>query len=180
MYAVVEVGGMQWKVTKSVTIRVPKMEEEPGKSIELDRVLLVVDKETVRIGKSIVPDVKVKATVLSHGRAKKVNVFKKKRRKNYRVLRGHRQAYTELRIDQISLTKADKKKKAAAVKVEAKEPPTSKEVSPKQKKTPSRPTKKKPTSSPKTGAKAASGTAKTKKLSVSPKSKAKKASSTKK
>lgn len=116
MYAVVEVGGMQWKVSKSVTIRVPKMEEETGKSVELDRVLLVVDNAKVNIGKPLVPNAKVKATVLSHGRAKKVRVFKKKRRKNYKVLRGHRQDYTELRIDRISIDKETKEKKEAPVK----------------------------------------------------------------
>ena len=119
MYAVVEVGGMQWKVSNAETIRVPKIEKEPGKSIELDRVLLIVDEEKVSIGKPVVANAKVKATVLSHGKAKKVKVFKKKRRKNYRVLKGHRQEYTELRIDRISFSKEDRKG-AAPVQAEVK------------------------------------------------------------
>jgi len=116
MYAVVEVSGMQWKVSNSVTIRVPKMEKEVGKSVELDRVLLVVDKAKVNIGKPFVPNAKVKATVLSHGKAKKVRVFKKKRRKNYKILKGHRQDYTELRIDRISIDKGKKEKEEAPAK----------------------------------------------------------------
>ena len=81
MYAVVEVAGMQCKVAGKEKIRVPKLELEPGKSLELDRVLLVVDKDRVNIGKPLVANAKVKATVLAHGKADKVKVFKKKRRK---------------------------------------------------------------------------------------------------
>jgi len=116
MYAIVEVGGMQWKVSNSDIIRVPKIEEEVGKAIELDRVLLVVDEDKVRIGKPVVSDITVKATILSHGKAEKVKVFKKKRRKSYRVLRGHRQEYTELKIDRISNAKEDTEKSVSAVK----------------------------------------------------------------
>ena len=113
MYAIVEVGGMQWKVAKMDKLRVPKMDGEPGQSLELDRVLLLVNKKNVIIGKPLVKNIKVKATVLSHGKAKKVNVFKKKRRKDYKVLRGHRQDYTELRIDGIQVFKEVKKKTTA-------------------------------------------------------------------
>ena len=119
MYAVVEVGGMQWKIAKADTIRVPKIEAEAGKSIELDRILLVVDKEKVTVGKPVVPDVSVKAMVVSHGKADKVMVFKKKRRKDYKVLRGHRQEYTELRIDGIAVGQ-EQKKSAAPQKEEKK------------------------------------------------------------
>jgi len=109
MYAVIEVSGTQWKVSKASTIRVPKIEKEPGKSIDIDKVLLLVDKDKVSIGKPVVSDVRVKATVLSHGKAGKIKVFKKKRRKDYKVLKGHRQQYTELRIDKISVEKEEKK-----------------------------------------------------------------------
>ena len=109
MYAVIEVNGTQWKVSKDSTIRVPKIETEPGKSIDIDRVLLLVDKDKVSIGKPVVPHVKVKATVLSHEKAEKIRVFKKKRRKDYKVLKGHRQQYTELRIDKISVGTGEKK-----------------------------------------------------------------------
>ncbi|MCJ7813490.1 50S ribosomal protein L21, partial [bacterium] len=112
MYAVVEIAGMQWKVNNAQILRVPKIDGEPGSSVEFDQVMLVVDQDEVQIGQPIISNVKVKATVLSHGKAKKVKVFKKKRRKNYNVMRGHRQEYTELRIDQIGLIKEDKKASA--------------------------------------------------------------------
>jgi len=120
MYAIVEVGGMQWKVAKADKLRVPKMEGEPGKSLDLDKVLLFVNKEEVIIGKPLVENVKVKATVLSHGKAKKVKVFKKKRRKDYKVLRGHRQDYTEIHIDGIQVVKKVKKKTTAEKPMSAK------------------------------------------------------------
>jgi large subunit ribosomal protein L21 len=116
MYAIVDIGGVQYKVSKSMKIRVPKMEVEPGKSIELNKVLLLVDNDDVQVGKPTVANVSIKANVISHGKDKKVIVFKKKRKKNYRVLRGHRQQYTELQIDQIATgkTAAAKTEKAAA------------------------------------------------------------------
>ena len=105
MYAIIEIGGTQCKVSKSSRIHVPKMETETGKSITLDKVLLIVDKENVTIGKPFVTGAKVQAKVLSHGKDKKILVFKKKRRKDYKVLKGHRQDYTELQIDQITVGK---------------------------------------------------------------------------
>ena len=114
MYAIVEVGGMQWKVSKAVTLRVPKIDQEPGKSVELDKVLLVVDKQQVSIGTPWVDNALVKAKIVSHGKADKIQVFKKKRRKGYKVHKGHRQDYTELRIEGITLGKVEKKKTAEA------------------------------------------------------------------
>ena len=113
MYAIVEIGGMQWKVAKKDTLRVPMIELDPGKSLEFDRVLLVVDDENVEIGKPVVPHAKIKATVVSHGKDKKIKVFKKKRRKNYKVIRGHRQDFTEITIDQITISKAATEAKTA-------------------------------------------------------------------
>ena len=114
MYAIVEVGGMQWKVSKAVTLRVPKIDQEPGKSVELDKVLLIVDKQQVSIGRPWVDNALVKAKIVSHGKADKIQVFKKKRRKGYKVHKGHRQDYTELRIEGITLGKVEKKKTAEA------------------------------------------------------------------
>jgi len=176
MYAIVEVGGMQWKISNKKTIRVPKLEEEPGQSIELDRVLLVVDNGKVNIGKPIVPQAKVKATVLSHGKAKKIKVFKKKRRKGYRVLRGHRQEYTELRIDRISFSKEDRKE-AAPVQAEVKK---TIKVDADGKDTPIRGGVKKAATPPKAKKRAESARPKTKKVAASVKSKAKKPASSKK
>ena len=101
MYAVVEMAGVQYKVAESEQVRISKVDTEVGKSIDFDRVLLVADGDDVRIGKPLVPNVKVQATVLAHGRDEKVRVFKKKKRKNYQVLRGHRQPYTDIKIEKI-------------------------------------------------------------------------------
>ncbi len=121
MYAVVKIGGMQWKVSGSQILRVPKIDQEPGSSIELEQVMLVVNKDDVQIGHPLLRDVKVKATILSHGKAKKIKVFKKKRRKRYNVLKGHRQEYTELRIDRIGTVKEAKKSPTSVKEKKAKE-----------------------------------------------------------
>lgn len=132
MYAIIEVGGMQWKVRKSEKIQVPRINAEPGKSITVDKVLLVVDKENVSIGKPFISNATVQAKILSHGKSKKVMVFKKKRRKDYKVTRGHRQDFTEIQIDQISIGKSakpqtadtgSKPKETAAKKTAAKPAP---------------------------------------------------------
>jgi large subunit ribosomal protein L21 len=127
MYAIIEVRGIQCKVAGKETIRVPKIELEPGKSLELDRVLLIVDNDQVKIGKPLVSNAKVKATVLTHGKARKIKIFKKKRRKSYQVLKGHRQEYTEIRIDSIGV---DGEKIASSTET-AKKKSVSKESKPK-------------------------------------------------
>lgn len=101
MYAIVETGGMQFKVFPNHIIRVPKLEVEEGKKIDLERVLLLRDGEKTFIGSPQVEGAKVVAEVLSHGKESKVVVFKMKRRKNYRRKRGHRQTYTELLIREV-------------------------------------------------------------------------------
>ncbi|RPI97479.1 MAG: 50S ribosomal protein L21 [Spirochaetales bacterium] len=102
MYAIVEMGGMQWKVQEKQTLRVPLMETEPGKPVQFDKVLLVADDQNIKIGRPVLDGAKVDATVVSHGKADKILVFKKKRRKNYKKLRGHRQPYSEIRIEKIT------------------------------------------------------------------------------
>lgn|GEM_PF-883718 len=111
-YAIVEVGGMQWKAQESGVIRVPLMDWEAGKTVTLDKVLLLVDGERVEVGKPVLAKACVEAMVLGHAKAKKVLVFKIKRKKNYRVLKGHRQDYTELRIDRIIPDKDNRTEKA--------------------------------------------------------------------
>jgi len=101
MYAIVETGGMQFKVFPNHIIRVPKLEVEEGKKIDLEGVLLLQNGEKTFIGSPKVKGAKVIAEVLSHGKEDKVVVFKMKRRKNYRRKRGHRQIYTELRIKEV-------------------------------------------------------------------------------
>lgn len=103
MYAIVDIAGKQFKVSKDDQLRVPKVDAEVGKSIEFDKVLLVSDdKGKVTVGQPTVKGAKVKAKVVEFGRDEKVVVFKKKRRKGYRVKRGHRQDYTNVQIQSIS------------------------------------------------------------------------------
>lgn len=116
MYTIVEVGGTQWKMEKGINLQVPKLDVEAGKKVEFDKVLMLVDKDKIQIGNPLVKDVVIKATVVSHGKDKKVRVFKKKRRKGYKVLRGHRQDFTEIKIDNITVAKPAAKKTAAPKK----------------------------------------------------------------
>ena len=101
MYAIVRTGGKQYQVAVGDRLKVEKLEGEVGDTVELSNVLLVADGDNVSIGAPVVNGAKVVAKIAEQGRAKKVLVFKKKRRKNYQVLRGHRQLFTALSIEQI-------------------------------------------------------------------------------
>ena len=102
MYAIVKIGGHQYKVAENDTVFVNRIAEGEEK-ITLEDVLLVKDaKGNVKIGKPMVEGAKVKATVVDHLKGDKVIVFKKKRRQGYRVKNGHRQAITQLKIEKIS------------------------------------------------------------------------------
>jgi large subunit ribosomal protein L21 len=101
MYAVFRTGGKQFRAEPGKKIRVPTMEVEPGDSVTFDNVLLASDGKDVQVGTPVVEGAKVKAEVVGHGRDRKVIVFKRKRRKGYRRKQGHRQGYTEIRIDEI-------------------------------------------------------------------------------
>ncbi len=101
MYAVIKTGGKQYKVSPGEKIKVEKIAGEPGQEIEISEVLLVGEGSDIKIGRPTVPNAKVVATILEQGRSKKIIVFKKKRRKNYRRKRGHRQYYTVLEIKEI-------------------------------------------------------------------------------
>ena len=103
MYAIVEIKGKQYKVREQDTLYVPLFAEQAaGETLELTHVLLLANKETTIVGRPHVDEASVQATVLGHVKADKVIVFKKKRRKRYRVRRGHRQRYTQLRIDALN------------------------------------------------------------------------------
>jgi len=102
MYAIVEISGKQFRVQKDMRLRVPQQESEPGKKIGFDRVLLVEDDNgNSTIGNPLVKNTQVAATVIEHGRDKKVIVFKKKRRKGYKKKQGHRQGYSVIEINTI-------------------------------------------------------------------------------
>ncbi|NLD72634.1 MAG: 50S ribosomal protein L21 [Chloroflexi bacterium] len=101
MYAVVETGGKQYRVAVGETVDVEKIAQEPGETVVLDRVLIVSDEGNVRIGQPVVDGAAVSATVLRHGKGRKVVAFKYKAKERYRRKKGHRQEYTRLRIDDI-------------------------------------------------------------------------------
>ena len=103
MHAVVDIAGSQIRVQKGDRVRVSKIDAEPGDKIDLDRVLLLSSENESTVGAPMVKGASVKATVLEHGKSKKVIVFKMKRRKGYRNRRGHRQHFTDLQIDDISV-----------------------------------------------------------------------------
>jgi large subunit ribosomal protein L21 len=101
MYAVVRTGGKQVRVTPGNAVRVEKLPGAVGESIELDQVLLVGGEGETRVGTPLVEGVKVVGTITDQGRGPKIIVFKMKRRKGYRRKMGHRQDYTEIRVDAI-------------------------------------------------------------------------------
>ena len=102
MYAIVRTGGKQYQVAQGDSLRVESLSGVVGDTVELEDVLLVADGDDVKIGRPQVEGAKVTATIVEQGKAKKVLVFKKKRRKGYQVKNGHRQHYTALRIDGIT------------------------------------------------------------------------------
>ena len=102
MYAVVETGGKQYRVAVGEQLRVEKLPGMTGEVIVLPRVLAVIQGEDVKIGNPLLEGASVKAEVMAHGRDKKIRIFKMKRRKKYRRTQGHRQAYTQLKVTEIS------------------------------------------------------------------------------
>lgn len=106
MYAVVKTGGKQYKVAIGDKLRVEKLVAEEGASINLGDVLMVADGDNITVGSPVL-DTSVTATVVGHGRDKKIKVFKMKRRKNYRRTQGHRQSFTEVEITGIGDVKGE-------------------------------------------------------------------------
>jgi large subunit ribosomal protein L21 len=104
MYAVIKTGGKQYRVNAGDKIRVEKLDAQSGAELVFGDVLLVADGDQVTIGKPLVGGAAVKATVLEHGKGEKVRIFKMRRRKHYRKTQGHRQQFTSLRIDSITMS----------------------------------------------------------------------------
>jgi len=102
MFAVVDLGGSQIKVEEGDRVRVNTISGEPGEKITLDNVLLIDQDGDTKVGTPKLEGASVEASIIEHGKAKKVRVFKMKRRKGYRRHNGHRQPYTDLQIDKIS------------------------------------------------------------------------------
>jgi large subunit ribosomal protein L21 len=159
MYAVVKTGGKQYKVAKDDKIVVDRLEAEAGSNLVLDQVLMVANGDQVDVGAPTVKDAVVGATVLRHTRGDKIMVFRRKRRKNFRRIRGHRQDLTLLQITDIApdgklkAAKPAEAKKPAAKPAEAKKPAADK---PAAKKAPAKATEAKKPAAKKAPAKKAS------------------------
>ena len=102
MYAIIESCGKQYKVAKGDVVFFEKLDVEEGNSIKFDKVILVSNEENVQVGNPYVKGVTVEGKVISHGKGKKIIVFKMKPKKNYRRKQGHRQPYTKVEITKIS------------------------------------------------------------------------------
>ena len=103
MYAVIRTGGKQYKVHEEQILRVEKLDGTEGSEVEFDEVLMYSDGETITLGSPKVENTSVKAHILEQGKGKKELVFKYRRRKGFRRLKGHRQQYTEIKIDSIAV-----------------------------------------------------------------------------
>jgi len=101
MYAVIRSGGKQYRVAPGETVRLEELAGEVGAKVQLGDVLLVENDGNIQVGSPLVANAKVEATVIEHDKSKKILVFKKKRKKQYRRTQGHRQGYTAVRIDNI-------------------------------------------------------------------------------
>ena len=118
MYAIIESCGKQYKVAEGDVVIFEKLDAEEGKKVTFDKVVLVSEDGKVQVGNPYVKSVKVEGKVVSHGKAKKILVYKMKPKKNYRRMQGHRQPYTKVEITSIKLA-AKKTATKAAEKVEA-------------------------------------------------------------
>lgn len=157
MFAVIKTGGKQYKVAKDDVIAVEKLEADPGATVELTDVLMVGDEKAQTTGTPLVEGATVAAEVVKQDRSAKIIVFKKKRRKDYRRTKGHRQQVTVLRITDILTDGKKPAKKAAAKKPAAKEEskPAAKADAKTEDKAEAKPAPKKPAAKAKTDAKPA-------------------------
>ncbi len=112
MYAIVEIAGQQFKVTKNQKVYVHRLPNEAGSKVSFEKVMLVDDNGTIQVGAPAITGAAVEATVVDHLKGDKVIVFKKKRRKGYQKQNGHRQALTQIHIESIVLGGAKPAKKA--------------------------------------------------------------------
>jgi len=103
MYAVIRTGGKQYKIHEDQILKVEKLEGSEGSQIEFDDILMYSDGKTITLGNPKLENALVKAHILDQGKDKKILVFKYKRRKGYRKMRGHRQFYTAIKIDSIEV-----------------------------------------------------------------------------
>jgi len=173
MYAIVEIAGKQFRVAKEQNLKVPRLEADSGSKIQFDKVLFYSDdKGKTQVGKPDINNLAVSATVVEHGRDKKIIVFKKKRRKGYQVKNGHRQGFSVIKIDDIGVLK----KGSAPAKKEEKETKPAPKAKSETAAKPKTATKK--TAETKTGSASKSKTTAAKKSSSTKKTTTKKSTST--
>ena len=101
MYEVIKTGGKQYKVSEGETLKIEKLEVDPGKKVTFKEVLMVADGDNVQVGLPLVEKASVEAKVISQGKGKKLNILKFRRRKNSMKQQGHRQLFTEIEIGKI-------------------------------------------------------------------------------
>ena len=121
MFAIINIAGKQFRVEEGDQIKVPHLSTDAGKSLAFDKVLLINDGKKVQLGSPLLSNASISATVVEHGRSKKIRIFKKKRRKGYRRNNGHRQKYSLIKIDSISTTSKKKSTKKTKEKTSKKE-----------------------------------------------------------
>ena len=174
MYAVIATGGKQYRVIKGETLRVEKLAGEEGSKVELDGVLMVVDGDKIEVGTPMLDKGAVTATIKSHGRGKKVEIIKFRRRKHSRTQAGHRQSYTEIEVTDIKAKGGSKAKAESKVKAEPKAKAEPKvKAEPKAKAETKVKAEPKPKAAPKAKAKAVPKTKLDTKAKAEPKAKAK-------
>ena len=103
MYAVFKTGGKQYRVSEGETLKIEKLEVEPGKKVTFNEVLMIADGGNVKVGSPLVDKASVEAKVISQGKGKKLNILKFRRRKNSIKQQGHRQLFTEIQIGKIKV-----------------------------------------------------------------------------
>ena len=121
MFAIINIAGKQFRVEEGDQIKVPHQSTDAGKSLAFDKVLLINDGKKVQLGSPLLSNASISATVVEHGRGRKIRIFKKKRRKGYRRNNGHRQNYSLIKIDSISTTSKKKSTKKTKEKTSKKE-----------------------------------------------------------
>jgi large subunit ribosomal protein L21 len=125
MYAIVDIAGKQYKVSEGAKLKVASLDKNTGENVSFEKVLLTDNGKSVKVGTPTLKGVNINATILEHGRERKILIYKKKRRKGYQRKNGHRQGYTLIEITKIKATTGTTKK--APTKTKKEKPETMKE-----------------------------------------------------
>ena len=125
MYAIVDIAGKQYKVSEGAKLKVASLDKNTGENVSFEKVLLTDNGKSMKVGTPTLKGVNINATILEHGRERKILIYKKKRRKGYQRKNGHRQGYTLIEITKIKATTGTTKK--APTKAKKEKPETTKE-----------------------------------------------------